>query len=1345
MSPALSVPPSPFHRVPLSPMLPISWSSRLSSSPQARVSAIEQGGNPLWDSELRGFWVDAFHDGIKTPAQVTQLIADAHAANANALFVQVRRRGDAYYSESVEPRVDDGALDPAPYDPLATLITAAHNASPPLQVYAWVVAFPVWYAGYSTTDPARHVYYRHGSGRAWDDPENWLAYQYTGGNLAPTYNLDPGHPDAAQYTVDVCLYLARHYDIDALVLDYIRYMGQDYGYNKVSEDRFHVAYSGSGHPSATDPNWMDWRREQVTNVVRRVYLETLAVKPDLILGAAAIAWGNGPDQSGGWENSSAYRSVFQDWRGWLEEGIIDVAVPMNYDRDHQPPQDQYFRNWVEWEKDHQYNRAVVPSPAAYLNYISGSLVQAAVVQAPSGLGHYALGTVFYSYAVTNIDGQPNSVFYAALSQPSGYGTPPWPDPVSAPTLPWKANPTVGHLAGWAMGPAGPLDRVQVQVTGPVNKTLLTDANGFFGAVDLPPGDYTVVLPSPATSPLYATVTAGQVALATIAPPAPEPALRAVLVDAAHDGFKTPDQVDVLLADARAAHLNAVVVQVRSYGQLYYNSPLEPPTDDPEVPAGFDPLAYLVQQAQAGDQPLDVYAWLPLLPIWNQDTPPSAPGHVYNQHPEWLTQDVYGNLRSFGEYFLDPGHPGVLTYTVGLALDLLDRYAVDGLLLDGLYYSYENSTVGNPIWGYNATSVQRYHDRYGGSGNPAPNDALWMQWRRDQTTALARQLYLLAAEAHPRVRVATVNVDWGDSPDYTGGWENSSAYGRVLQDWRAWLEEGVVDLAAPMNYDREWQADQRVWYDHWLAWEQANHGRRGIWVLQGSYLNYPEGTLAQADRIPSADVGFSSYILTNLYADPDANTRSPQPPRQPWYYTPQAEWWLWRSLALPYGYSDPANGLFTVTAPIYPSVVPTPTLVWKDVPTRGHAVGLALGPARLDSVTVTLSGPESRVLYSDGSGFFGAVDLPPGDYTAEVAGADPAHRYLVGTVTAGHVTWLQPCPCVPVETAAVNGPDRVPLGALGLYTATYTPLGATPPFTLTWDNGTVGANAVYSWTTVGFYPLVVTVTNPCSTVTATKVVEAYCQPVEEVLVDGPAQLPIGQPGVFTASVLPPTVPVTLTWDNGTVGPAAVYSWAADGLYTIVVTATSGCNVRTGAIDVWVFCQPVESVTVEGPASLPIGREGLYTATITPPTATLPLTVMWNNGTLGTSAVYSWTAAGTYSVTVGAFNRCGGMSDTLSVEVYCAPLEAVTVAGPQALLVGQEGTYSAGVVPITASLPITFTWDSGALGPTATYSWPTPGRYTVTVTATNVCNQTVGFLGVQVFAEWPYGVYLPLVRR
>src|SRR5207248_103031 len=93
--------------------------------------------------QYRALWVDAFHDGIKTPKQVDKLVADAGRGNLNTLIVQVRPRGDAYFNNSIEPRSSDPGLAPAPYDPLAYLLEKAHSAEPRLEVWAWLNTYVV--------------------------------------------------------------------------------------------------------------------------------------------------------------------------------------------------------------------------------------------------------------------------------------------------------------------------------------------------------------------------------------------------------------------------------------------------------------------------------------------------------------------------------------------------------------------------------------------------------------------------------------------------------------------------------------------------------------------------------------------------------------------------------------------------------------------------------------------------------------------------------------------------------------------------------------------------------------------------------------------------------------------------------------------------------------------------------------------------------------------------------------------------------------------------------------------------------------------------------------------------
>ncbi|MBA2448866.1 MAG: glycoside hydrolase family 10 protein, partial [Chloroflexi bacterium] len=70
-------------------------------APRAGAQLLDpSGGTPTAPPELRALWVDAYHDGFKTPEQADRLLADARRANVNTLLVQVRRRGDAYHTRA---------------------------------------------------------------------------------------------------------------------------------------------------------------------------------------------------------------------------------------------------------------------------------------------------------------------------------------------------------------------------------------------------------------------------------------------------------------------------------------------------------------------------------------------------------------------------------------------------------------------------------------------------------------------------------------------------------------------------------------------------------------------------------------------------------------------------------------------------------------------------------------------------------------------------------------------------------------------------------------------------------------------------------------------------------------------------------------------------------------------------------------------------------------------------------------------------------------------------------------------------------------------------------------------
>lgn len=428
--------------------------------------------------EYRALWVDAYHDGFKTPEQVDRLLADARAAGANALFVQVRRRGDAYYQSGLEPWAADPDLAPG-FDPLAYLLERAHGGSPRIEVHAWLAALPIWGPGDPPPDPG-HLFHRHGPGAS--GPDDWLQRRDDGALwTGDAYYLDPGHPAAARHVAAVALDLVRRYPVDGLHLDRLRYAERGrWGYNPTSLARFLAATGRDDLPAWDDPEWAAWRRAQVTALLRRIAVGVWAVRPQVVVSAAVVAWGDPPGPDRPWEATEPYRQVFQDWRGWLEEGIVDLVVPMHYLREWADGEADRLAGWLAWERSLAHQRGLVVGLGAYLNAPAGTLAQIGRLRAASGDG-WPLGLALYSYA-TPAGGPEPADWLRTLAGAAG----PFADPAPPPALPWKLQP-LGVLAVETPG----LDGATVQVAGPVARAAVTDGGGLAAFVDLPPGEYQV--------------------------------------------------------------------------------------------------------------------------------------------------------------------------------------------------------------------------------------------------------------------------------------------------------------------------------------------------------------------------------------------------------------------------------------------------------------------------------------------------------------------------------------------------------------------------------------------------------------------------------------------------------------------------------------------------------------------------------------------------------------------------------------------------------------------------------------------------------------------------------------
>jgi hypothetical protein len=248
----------------------------------------------------------------------------------------------------------------------------------------------------------------------------------------------------------------------------------------------------------------------------------------------------------------------------------------------------------------------------------------------------------------------------------------------------------------------------------------------------------------------------------------------------------------------------------------------------------------------------------------------------------------------------------------------------------------------------------------------------------------RRIYIEAKAINPRIKVSAAAVAWGKPPDDTRDFLESVAGQAVFQDWHGWLQEGIIDLVVPMNYARESDPTTKVWFDGWIRWEKAHKHGRQLAIGLGNFLNRPEATIAQMERVRQTENQLAAEGLALYsYATPAAaaaQSRASAPIAAPATHD-----------LLEYLVRGPgsAPGPFR-------NAVPIPIMDWVESPQKGSLAGIARGqdgkPA--DGATVVLriagAGPFSEMQRStsDGTGYFGFANLAPGPYEVWIEKAGP---------------------------------------------------------------------------------------------------------------------------------------------------------------------------------------------------------------------------------------------------------------------------------------------------------------------------------------------------------------------
>jgi hypothetical protein len=125
---------------------------------------------------------------------------------------------------------------------------------------------------------------------------------------------------------------------------------------------------------------------------------------------------------------------------------------------------------------------------------------------------------------------------------------------------------------------------------------------------------------------------------------------------------------------------------------------------------------------------------------------------------------------------------------------------------------------------------------------------------------------------------------------------------------------------------------------------------------------------------------------------------------------------------------------------------------------------------------------------------------------------------------------------------------------------------------------------------------------------------------------------------------------------------------------------------------------------------------------------------------------------YSYTIRA-RETGGLKAANYGTVYCpadvVPPDKLDINGPPGGISGDDYNFTASVVPLTTTLPLTYTWQvtdqptivvTGGLSVTQTYSWITSGLKEMVITAENSAGSTV----ITRTFELPH-IFLPFIIK
>jgi uncharacterized lipoprotein YddW (UPF0748 family) len=301
--------------------------------------------------EFRGVWIatvanidwpnsstDPFS---KQKEEFIRLLDYYKSLNFNAVIVQIRTSGDAFYPSNYAPwsrylTGKEGQKPNTTEDPLSWMILEAHRRG--LEFHAWLNPYRATMNLDTKLLSAGHDFFKH---------KNWMVKYDT------KYYYNPGLPEVRAHLVNIIREVVQNYNIDAIHFDDYFY---PYKVDKVVFDDAATFKKYGKQGQKLD----DWRRENVSLLVKEVNETIKSEKPWVQFGISPFGVyrniAKDPNGSNTRAGQTNFDDLYADVLTWMKNGWIDYLIPQLYwSMDYNLASHRELLNW--WSKN-SYNTKI---------------------------------------------------------------------------------------------------------------------------------------------------------------------------------------------------------------------------------------------------------------------------------------------------------------------------------------------------------------------------------------------------------------------------------------------------------------------------------------------------------------------------------------------------------------------------------------------------------------------------------------------------------------------------------------------------------------------------------------------------------------------------------------------------------------------------------------------------------------------------------------------------------------------------------------------------------------------------------------------------------------------------